>query len=114
MTNEMKLQNEVVTMESLDRISGGTVTELEDLTKAIVSNSFWQTVGSFESHVPIANSFIANRVEKLLKEYLHIDADISLGAGGSGLFSKDNKYKDMTTGKNISHQEVINRIVKFK
>ena len=39
MTNEMKLQNGVLTMGALDEVSGGTVSELEDLTKAIVSNS---------------------------------------------------------------------------
>ena len=38
MTNEMKLQNEVLTMENLDEISGGTVGELNDLTKSIISN----------------------------------------------------------------------------
>ncbi len=64
MTKEMKLQNEVLTMESLDRISGGTVGELNDLTKAIVSNPFWQKVGSFETHIPGGTIIIASEVEK--------------------------------------------------
>ena len=33
MTNEMKLQNGVLTMGALDEVSGGTVSELEDLTR---------------------------------------------------------------------------------
>lgn len=113
MTNEMKLQNEVLTMESLDRISGGTVGELKDLTKAILSNSNLQKLSSFETHIPGVNRALANAVEKILKENLHIDADISLGFLGTGVGSKKNTYKDMTNGRYISHQEVLNRLSKF-
>ena len=113
MTKEMKLQNEVLTMESLDGISGGTVGELEDLTKAMVSNPTLKKLGSFDTHVPGANRILADQVEKILQKDLKIDADISLGFLGTGAGSKNNTYRDMTTGKYISHQEVLNRISKF-
>ena len=113
MTKEMKLQNEVLTMESLDGISGGTVGELEDLTKAMVSNPTLKKLGSFDTHVPGANRILADQVENILQKDLKIDADISLGFLGTGAGSKNNTYRDMTTGQYISHQEVLNRISKF-
>ena len=114
MTNEMKLQNEVLTMETLDRVSGGTVGELEDLTKAIVSNPTLKKLGSVDAHIPGANRIIANEVENILQKNLKIDADISLGLFGTGAGSKNNTYRDMTNGQYISHQEVLNRLAKFQ
>ena len=114
MTKEMKLQNDVLTMENLDEISGGTVGELEDLTKAIVSNPVLKVLGTFETHIPGFNRIIANEVEDILKTKLNIDADISLGFLGTGLGSDPNTYKDTATGQNISHQEVLNRLAKFQ
>ena len=114
MTNELKLQNEVLTTEALDAVSGGTVRELEDLTKAIVSNSSLKKLGSFETHIPGANRIIADQVEGVLQKDLKIDADISLGFLGTGAGSKNNTYRDMTNGQYISHQEVFNRIAKFQ
>ena len=101
-------------MESLDGISGGTVGELEDLTKAMVSNPTLKKLGSFDTHVPGANRIIANEVEKILQKDLKIDADISLGFLGTGAGSKNNTYRDMTNGQYISHQEVLNRLAKFQ
>ena len=39
MTNEMKLQNEVLSMEELDSVNGATCDELHELTKALTSNN---------------------------------------------------------------------------
>ena len=36
MTSEMKLQNDVLTMNQFDEVNGGTVGELEDLTGAML------------------------------------------------------------------------------
>ena len=114
MTNEMKLQNEVLTMGALDVVSGGTVGELEDLTKAMVSNPTLKKLGSFDSHVPGANRIIADQVEGVLQKDLKIDANISLGFLGTGAGSKNNTYRDMTNGQYISHQEVLDRLAKFQ
>ena len=114
MTNELKLQNEVLTMGALDEVSGGTVSELEDLTKAMVSNPTLKKLGSFDSHVPGANRIIADQVEGVLQKDLKIDADISLGFLGTGAGSKNNTYRDMTNGQYISHQEVLDRLAKFQ
>ena len=114
MTNEMKLQNEVLGIEELDEVSGGTVCELEDLTKAMVSNPTLKKLGSFDTHIPGANRIIANEVEDILQTNLKIDADISLGFLGTGAGSKNNTYRDMTNGQYISHQEVLDRLAKFQ
>ena len=114
MTKEMKLQNDVLTMENLDEVSGGTVGELEDLTKAMVSNPVLKVLGTFETHVPGINRIMANQVENILSENLNIEADISLGFLGTGLGSDPNTYTDRKTGQAISHQEVLNRIAKLQ
>ena len=42
MTKEMKLQNEVLTMENLDEVNGGTCDQLHELTKAFLGNmQYW-------------------------------------------------------------------------
>ena len=96
--------------EELEAVAGGTVGEFEELTKAIVSNPTLKKLGGFDSHVPALNGLLANQVEKFLQDNLQIDADISLGFLGTGAGSKNNKYVDMTTGKYISHEEVLKRI----
>lgn len=113
MTKEMVLKNEVLSFEELEKVSGGTVGELKDLTNALVSNPFFNKLGKFESHVPGVNRIVADSVEKVLQEDLKIDADISLGLFGTGAGSKNNSYRDMKTNQFISHAEVLDRIKKF-
>ena len=48
-----------------------------------------------------------------MSENMHIDADISLGAGGTGLFSKHNSYRDTKTGQYLSQSEVLDRIKQY-
>ena len=99
--------------EDLEKVAGGTVGELEDLTKAVLDNPVLKALGTFETHVPGVNRLVANEMEKILKNNLNIEADISLGFLGTGLGSDPNTYKDLATGKNITHQEVLNRIKNF-
>ena len=108
-TFEEKMMNE----EELENVSGGTVSELEDLTKAIVSNPTLQFLGKANSHIPGANRLVADAVEGILKDQLNIDADISLGAFGLGIASAKNTYRDMETGKYMTHAEVLDRIKQF-
>ena len=99
--------------EELEKVAGGTVGELEDLTKAIVSNPTLQFLGKANSHIPGANRLVADAVEGILKDHLNIDADISLGAFGTGAGSAKNTYRDMETGKYMTHAEVLDRIKQF-
>ena len=112
MTNTKIFAEEILLDEEMENVSGGTVGELEDLTKAIVRNPTLKFLGKAGAHVPGANRISADAVETLLKDQLNIDADISLGLFGTGAASAKNTYRDMTTGKYITQAEVLDRISK--
>ena len=98
-------------MEELEIVSGGTVTELDELIKAFMGNSYFGDLsGLFGGHVPGANYGIAALVEECLENHLGIEADISLGFAGTGIGSDPNTYKDIATGKPLSHQQVLEKI----
>lgn len=42
---------------------------------------------------------------------LKISANIHLGVGGTGIFSKGNTYVDMRTGMGLTHDEVVRRVM---
>ena len=113
MAEEKILNEEQLSDEELEKVAGGKVAELEDLTKAIVSNPTLKFLGKANSHIPGANRLVADAVEGVLKDYLNIDADISLGVFGTGLNSAKNTYRDMKTGQYITHAEVLDRIKQF-
>ena len=97
--------------EELENVAGGTVGELEDLTVALVSK--WPAIagmGKVDAHIPGANKVIASAVESILEKDLGISANINLGVGGTGIFSKSNTYTDIATGKRLSHSEVLSII----
>ena len=113
MKDEKILQKEQLSDAELEKVAGGTVKELEELTEAIVSNSTLKFLGKANSHVPGANRLVADAVEGILKDQLNIDADISLGFLGTGAGSSKNTYRDMKTGQYITHQDVLDRIKQF-
>lgn len=109
MLNE-NLNGEILNEEQLDEVAGGTVTELRELIDAMTKNSNTVNItGKFVSHVPMANEVIKMAVENQLSE-MGINADISIGIGGTGLFSKNNVYKNKRTGKTMTHAQVLKKI----
>lgn len=112
MMNEKIFAEEILLDEEMEKVSGGTVGELKDLTNAMLGNSKFKLLSNTESHVPGVNRIVADSVEKMLQEDLNIDAKISLGFLGTGAGSKNNTYRDMTNGQYISHAEVLDRIRK--
>ena len=113
--NLKKIDEKLETLndEELEKVVGGTIAELKDLSNAILENSNLKSLGKIEAHVPGVNRMVADAVEKILKEDLNVDADISLGLLGTGAGSSKNTYRDMTTGQYITHQEVLDRIKQF-
>ena len=103
---------EILLDEEMEKVSGGTVGELKELTSAIVSNPTLKFLGKANSHIPGANRLLADAVENTLKDQLNVDADISLGALGTGMGSKKNTYRDFKTRQLLTHQDVLNRISK--
>lgn len=99
-----------LTKEQLDNVSGGTVTEFEELMDCIypgeeMCRPIWRGV----SHLPAANSALAATLEKDLLQF-GIRANISTGFAGTGLCSKENMYQDTHTGAALTHSQVIARL----
>lgn len=107
----------------LNRVSGGTVAELWDLTKQImdVNPGFIGRFGSLATRVadvlqnktgvgkitaPI-NILLANQVAAYMKED-GITADISIGVLGTGAFDRPNRYS--YKGQRISHARAMSLI----
>lgn len=114
---EMEKMNEF----ELDNVSGGTVTEFEEILDA--GNSKIGIAGDLGSAArkaldmlgpggsmakSAAYMVLAPMWEKALKHDLNIDAYISIGWLGTGIRSTHNRYS--INGKSISHQEVLNMI----
>ena len=88
----------------LTKVAGGTVKELEELLDACGA------MATFQTHIPISNKADAAYVKDYLHDKIGIDANISIGVVGTGLFSKHNTYKDRYTGRSLTHEEVLERI----
>lgn len=110
MTNEKFNSEEIISEAELDHVSGGTVKEFEEICSTMSKNSFLKEMITIGTHVPLANLATKELVEKVLKDVMNVNADISLGVGGTGIFSKNNTYTDTRTGQKLNHSEVINRI----
>jgi len=110
MTNTM-VNNNIIDLEELEIVSGGTVGEFEELIKAFLDIPMYRDIfGAVGGHIPGANNAIAALMENTLEESFGIRADIDLGIAGTGLCSDPNTYVDISTGKSMTHAEVLKRI----
>ena len=99
-------------IKALEMVTGGTVAEYEELLRACVeNNSALAGAAAACAHIPGANLVTAQMLESWLSKELKISADIDLGVGGTGMFSKGNTYVDMKTGMGLSHAEVVRRVM---
>ena len=103
----MLKDNAKLNQSELNQVAGGTVKEYKELIEA--GKGFFK----FQAHIPGVNRVGATNLEDFMRDKMGIEAHISLGAVGTGLFSKHNKYKDLSTGRSISHNEVLERLRKF-
>ncbi len=95
-----------VSMEALENVNGGTVSEFTDLVSALTPNGVLNGCGKISSHLPIGNQKTAEVVEDILKQH-GIDAKIDLGWWGTGIGSEKNTYVNANTGARMSHGEVL-------
>ncbi len=98
-----------VDLETMENVTGGTVNEYADLLAALSINPKLQKWGRFAAHLPGGNMVAANAsdgIKGILKK-IDIKLELSLGLGGTGLFSSNNKYTRISTGERMTHQEVI-------
>ena len=119
-----KFQNtERISDVELDRVSGGTVEEMWDLTKRImdVNPGFLGRFGSIASRVAdvLQNKTgvgkisgpINRLIAKCVSDYLKCDgitADISIGFAGTGAFDRPNRYS--YNGQRITHAKAMSLI----
>ncbi len=104
-----KLNEKKMDREEMKEVTGGTVNEYADLLQALTINPKLKKWGKFAAHLPGGNMVALNAsdgIKGILKE-IDIKADISLGFGGTGLFSSNNKYTRISTGERMTHEEVI-------
>ena len=100
----MLKNNAKLNQNELNQVAGGTIKELEELVEACGA------MATFQTHVPISNKADAAYVKDYLRDKIGIEANISIGVVGTGLFSKHNTYKDIYTGRSLTHKEVLERI----
>lgn len=103
------MTTEMMTMEQLDNVAGGTIAELKELVEALQSNSVARGLGKAYSHIPAVSEAIKYGVARDLFN-MGIEADISVGFCGTGIGSKNNTYKDNANGKSLTHAQVLERI----
>ena len=104
-----------IELKDLETVSGGTVTEFEQLLKTIINNPLVAQAGGLVcGHIPGVNNGMAAFVESILEDRLGIEADISLGFAGTGIGSDPNTYFDKATGQPLTHQQVLDRIMNYR
>ena len=104
-------ENKKLTMEDMEQVAGGTVTELEKLVRAGLSsiNPNLRTVCAKLARTPIAAVAEAYAMESVLKD-MGIKANISVGFCGTGIASKPNTYYDTKEQRSLTQSEVEDRL----
>ena len=92
-----------IEVKELENVSGGTVDELADLMAVIASDN---DIARNSAYVPGLNAAEAYEMRRQLK-MRGIQADISIGWGGTDLGSEPNKYTNMETGESMSHMAAV-------
>ncbi len=103
------MNNNKLSMDEMEIVTGGTVNEYSDLLAALTINPKLKKWGRFAAHLPGGNLVASNAsdgIKGILKD-IDIKVDLSLGFGGTGLFSSANKYTRISTGERMTHDEVI-------
>lgn len=112
MTKEITINinnEEIMSLEQLDAVAGGTVDEFDELVTAFAKHPALKHAVGLAVHVPGANELTTDLVQRALYQ-IGIEADIDLGLCGTGIMSKPNKYTSVATGASLSHEEVLARI----
>lgn len=105
---------EKINDSDLEVVVGGTVVELEQIMRTFYKNSNCKDfVGAMSAHFPGAGIMTAKYIESFMSNEMGIDANISVGLGGTGICSKKNTYRDLKTGSFLSHDEILKRVENY-
>lgn len=102
-----KFENGKMSDMELENVAGGTHREMVELHSAMAKNP--SGVGPY---VPGISEIIKLDVIERLKDEYGIEAHIDIGWLGLGIASENNTYKDIKTGKSLTHKEVMKRLGK--
>jgi hypothetical protein len=103
---EKKLMNKMEDME-LENVAGGTHGEMVELHSAITPNP-----SGLGTYIPGLSEITKQSIIQKLKDKYGIEAHIDIGWLGLGIASENNTYKDIKTGKSLTHSEVMKRLGK--
>lgn len=107
------MKKELLTMEQLDMISGGTNGEYKEIRKLLPKIDY---IDEYETHQGVVLKGKASRymnpdeVASWLQEKLGIDAKIDVGGALNPLSSAGSPNVYILNGKNITHSKVIAEI----
>lgn len=117
MTNEKIFANEKINDMELDRVSGGTIAEVQDIIRkmeqcsggvGVVSDACRFIVNRLPKHRGVgkaALNIVYKGGAKAALAFLGIENDLSVGVCGTGAFESKNSYS--LNGKKLTHAEVL-------
>ncbi len=93
-------------LNQMENVNGATSTELSELIEAC-SGSHISGLNGFTAGIPACSRIAKPLLVNLLK---NLDIQASFSTGFMGLGAAPNTYKDLKTGRSLTHQEVIDII----
>ncbi|MBR2214875.1 MAG: hypothetical protein IJ849_03835 [Selenomonadaceae bacterium] len=105
-----KIENAKMEEQELEQVAGGTLTEMVELFRVFESRGHGKNKNTIGVYLPGFNEIAKSDIKSRLKNDYGIEANIDIGWLGVGIASENNMYKDIKTGKALTHQEVMQRI----
>ena len=102
-----KFENGKMNDMELENVAGGTHREMVELHSAMAKNP-----SKLGTHIPGISEITKSHIIDRLKDEYGIEAHIDIGWLGLGIASENNTYKDIKTGKSLTHSEVMKRLGK--
>ena len=101
-----KFENGKMSDMELENVAGGTHREMVELHSAITPNP-----SGLGTYIPGLSEITKQSIVQKLKDKYGM-AHIDIGWLGLGIASENNTYKDIKTGKSLTHSEVMKRLGK--
>ena len=105
-----KIENSKMSDMEMENVTGGTHAEMVELYRVFESKKSGKHKNSIGVYLPGFNEIAKDGIKKRLRNDYGIEAHIDIGWLGMGISSECNTYKDIKTGRSMTHQEVMQRI----
>lgn len=84
----------------------------DDLDTTFLHSAITPNPSGLGTHIPGLSEITKQSIIQKLKDKYGIEAHIDIGWLGLGIASENNTYKDIKTGKSLTHSEVMKRLGK--